>query len=80
MQEQMIQVDDILAFVDDFAPEEAAAHLARLDDRLTDVVLRAPASAQQQAVRGMAYRLLRDALTRRATSARLAGGQTQERP
>jgi hypothetical protein len=75
MQEHEIQIGDILAFVDDFAPEEAAAHLARIDEQLIEVVFRSPDSIQQQAVRGMAYRLLKDALARRAGDLATMGGR-----
>ena len=62
-----ILVSDILAFVDDYSPSEAAAALARLDSQLVEVICRMPSTSQQQAVRGLAYRLLKDALARRAT-------------
>jgi uncharacterized protein (DUF2236 family) len=73
-QEDIMDLYDTLGMLDAVAPDDAAALLRQLDQRLVEVMCHAPVpeSVEQGIAQGVAYHLLRDRLARRAAG--VSGG------
>ena len=60
-----IALSETVAFVEQMPPTEAADYLLHLDDRLVESMCRPDTAPEERLAQGLAYWLLKDALTRR---------------